>query len=100
MLDVMLIQPNPGTIFVKISEDVIIHDFTITEGNVEYIVRKNCGEPVARSTAEVTSTKEVDGHLRGMTIRTDIYDFEIVQNECYTFYAYRSLRCLSQYMIT
>lgn len=93
MLGADLIHSNNKFVIVKVYEDVITHDFTITEEGVEYLIRKFHGEPIAKSTSEIIAKKEgFDGHIRGMTIRTDTYDFEIVQDENYTFHAYRSKR--------
>lgn len=92
MFDVMLLQNSPDCFFVKISEGTIRHDFNITDGQVEYIVL-NDRMPVTRSPAEILDVKTSEyGHIEGLTIRTPLYDYEVVQNEVYTFYAYKSKR--------
>lgn len=93
MFDVQLLQGCLGHISVKISEDLIRHDFTITNGYVEYIVAKSDGAPITKSPAELVNIKENEyGYTRSIIIRTPIFDYEIVHDESYRYKAYRSKR--------
>ena len=90
-----LTQSGP-CIFVKIYEDVIVHNIDLTPDGVAYTVTKKSWEPVCRGDAELVSLQDDEyGHIRSMVIRTNLYDFEIVPSQSPRYDAYKSQRHLS-----
>lgn len=90
MLEATLVQTNSHYIAVKVHEDQIVHNFTIIDNKVQYIVMRLHGEPVARSSAEVVDIKEDEYRITSLTIKTELYDFEVVKGDSHRYYAYRS----------
>jgi hypothetical protein len=66
-------------IFVKIYEDMIVHNFDLTTDGVHYSVSNQTWEQVCQADAELVDLKDDDyGNVKSIVFRTSLYDFEIV----------------------
>ena len=86
MLDADMLKIGAET-DLKIYDNAIMHHFRINnEVVLSYSVNDRRGEPIAKSSAEVVADDS------SLIIRTQVIDFEVVQDRNFRYLAYKKIR--------
>jgi hypothetical protein len=90
-LDTTLISPSIGLLDIKITDDGLVHHFTIKTTGTEYEITRTRGELVANANAE-SEVNWGEGSISSIMIKTNTHVFEVVPAPSYSYQAHKRQR--------
>jgi hypothetical protein len=91
MLDTTVFSPSLGILDIKITDDDLVHHFTIKTTGTAYEITRPRGEIIANAMAE-SEVNWGEGRISSIMIKTDTHVFEIVPAPSYSYQAHRRRR--------
>jgi hypothetical protein len=91
MLEADVISPSLGILDIKITDNDLVHHFTIKTNGTEYEITKARGELIANANAE-SEVNWGEGRISSIMIKTETHIFEVVPAPSYSYQAHKCLR--------